>query len=111
MPNAPVACAAMKIKARPNSRPGESWQGSAAASSSANAARSIEKPSAFAGVPRLSGSMVSAGDVYSCRGWQPARASEVRYGVRRRTTKFAGFIAGDFGFQTAQGRDQPIRRG
>jgi hypothetical protein len=35
----------------------------AAASSSANVARSIEKPSVFAGVPRQSGSMVSAGEV------------------------------------------------
>jgi hypothetical protein len=35
----------------------------AATSSSAKAARSIEKPSAFAGVPHLSGTMVSAGEV------------------------------------------------
>ncbi|PZR81895.1 MAG: hypothetical protein DLM68_16875 [Hyphomicrobiales bacterium] len=36
---------------------------------------------------------------------------KVRQCVRCRpgTTKFAGFVPGGFGFQTAQGRDQPVQ--
>ena len=50
----------------------------AAASSSAKAARSIEKPSAFAGVPRVSGAIDSAGCILAAGGsWRPLAKSGI----------------------------------
>ena len=49
--------------------------------------------------------------LYSYRGRQPTRACEVRHCVRRcrGTTKFAGFVPGGFGFETAQGFYQLVQ--